>query len=89
MDSSFFNAKRPWSRYKDFLLQSYLEPYIPKVAKLRKPILIVDCFAGRGSFDDGEPGSPLIIAKAIQTWRATALRSLVNSLKLTHRTSMR
>ncbi len=69
MDSTFFNAKRPWSRYKDFLLQSYLEPYIPKVNRLGKPILIVDCFAGRGQFDDGSPGSPLIIADAVRRWR--------------------
>jgi len=66
---NFFQAKRPWSKYKDFLLRSYIEPYIPKVARLGKPILIVDCFAGRGRFDDGEPGSPLIIAETIKKWR--------------------
>lgn len=70
MDSSFFASKRPWSRYKDYLLESYLEPYIPKVNQLRKPILLVDCFAGCGVFEDGSPGSPLIIAKAVQRWRA-------------------
>ncbi|QDV21104.1 hypothetical protein Pan153_57860 [Gimesia panareensis] len=68
MDSTFFDSKRPWSRYKDFLLKSYLEPYIPKVASLKRPILIVDCFAGMGRFKDGEEGSPLIIADAIQRW---------------------
>ena len=41
--------------YKDFILNYYLEPYIPKVNTLKKPILIIDCFAGRGSFDDGQP----------------------------------
>lgn len=69
MDASFFSAKRPWSRYKDYLLRSYLEPYIPKVNRLGKPILIVDCFAGRGRFEDGSPGSPLIIAEAVRRWR--------------------
>jgi three-Cys-motif partner protein len=69
VDASFFSAKRPWSRYKDYLLKSYLEPYIPKVNKVGKPILIVDCFAGRGRFEDGSPGSPLIIAEAIRRWR--------------------
>lgn len=69
MDSSFFHAKRPWSRYKDFLLSSYLEPYIPKVARLNRPIVIVDCFAGQGKFGNGEAGSPLIIADAIRRWR--------------------
>jgi len=69
MDANFFSAKRPWSRYKDYLLQSYLEPYIPKVNRLGKPILIVDCFAGRGRFEDDSPGSPLIIAEAVRRWR--------------------
>lgn len=68
MAHDFFRAKRTWSRYKDFILQHYLDPYIPKVATLKKPILIVDCFAGCGAFEDGEPGSPLIIAPLVQKW---------------------
>lgn len=70
MSTDFFHAKRPWSKYKDSILRYYLSPYIAKVAKLRKPILIVDCFAGCGQFADGEPGSPLIIAEAIQHWQS-------------------
>jgi three-Cys-motif partner protein len=66
--SDFFRTKKPWSKYKDFILGYYLEPYIPKVARLKKPIIIVDCFAGRGRFDDGEPGSPLIIAPLVKKW---------------------
>lgn len=69
MADDFFNAKRTWSKYKDFILQSYLYPYIPKVAQLKKPILIVDCFAGCGRFSDGAAGSPLIIAPIIKSWR--------------------
>jgi three-Cys-motif partner protein len=65
----FFRAKRPWSRYKDFILSYYLDPYIPKVATLKKPILIVDCFAGCGTFGDDEPGSPLIISRLVEKWR--------------------
>ena len=68
MKNGFFKAKRPWSKYKGFILRYYLETYIPKVATLKKPILIVDCFAGCGQFDDGEPGSPLIIASIINKW---------------------
>ncbi|MDZ4820218.1 MAG: three-Cys-motif partner protein TcmP [Planctomycetota bacterium] len=71
MGADFFQLKRDWSRYKDLILEYYLKPYIAKVAKLGKPILIVDCFAGCGQFGDGKPGSPIIIAKAIQKWRAT------------------
>ena len=67
--SDFFEAKRDWSRYKDFILGYYLEPYVPKVNTLKKPILVVDCFAGRGEFGDGQPGSPLIIATTVRKWR--------------------
>src|SRR5438874_3685965 len=69
MTRKFFEKKRPWSRYKDFILRYYLEPYIAKVATLGKPILVVDCFAGCGRFGDGEAGSPLIIAPIIKKWR--------------------
>jgi three-Cys-motif partner protein len=69
MVKDFFRTKRPWSEYKDLILGYYLEPYIPKVNTLGKPILIVDCFAGAGKFDDGKDGSPLIIASAIEKWR--------------------
>lgn len=69
MTHEFFRAKRPWSRYKDFILNYYLDPYIPKVAILKKPILIVDCFAGCGTFGDDEPGSPLIISRMVKKWR--------------------
>lgn len=57
----FFREKKPWSKYKDLILDYYLEPYLHKVKTLRKPILVVDCFAGPGRFDDNEIGSPLII----------------------------
>lgn len=69
MPEDFFVKKRPWSRYKDLILGYYLEPYIPKVAKLGRPVLIVDCFAGKGQFDDGTDGSPLIIANRIRHWK--------------------
>jgi len=60
-ESEFFKGKRPWSRIKDQILTNYLTPYISKVAKLNKRIVIVDAFAGSGKFDDESIGSPLII----------------------------
>ena len=62
----FFREKKPWSKYKDMILDYYLEPYLHKVKTLRKPILIVDCFAGPGRFDDNEFGSPLIITEKLR-----------------------
>jgi len=65
-DRSFFNEKRHWSKRKDNILRRYLPPYLAKIATQQAPILIVDAFAGPGKFDDGEPGSPLIICQSIQ-----------------------
>jgi three-Cys-motif partner protein len=62
---SFFENKRAWSRIKDEVLKTYLAPYLAKVSKTKRPIIVADCFAGKGRFDNGEPGSPLIIAEAI------------------------
>lgn len=63
----FFKAKKEWSFFKDKILDYYLSPYIPKILSTGKPLVIFDCFAGKGKFDDGEAGSPLIIAEHIQS----------------------
>lgn len=74
--SDFFRFKRPWSKYKDLILDYYLGPYLAKVAKLQRPIAIVDCFAGPGRFDDGEKGSPLIIIERLAQCQARGTRVL-------------
>jgi len=62
-EESFFKGKRPWSKIKDAVLKSYLPPYLKKVAKLRRPIILIDAFAGPGIFEDGSKGSPLIMCE--------------------------
>lgn len=62
----FFTEKRPWSEIKDAVLAAYLEPYLSKVSMIGSPIRIADTFAGKGRFDDGKPGSPIIICEAIK-----------------------
>ena len=59
----FFNEKKPWSKVKDDLLASYLKPYFQKILRTGHPVNYIDCFAGRGEFLDGNPGSPLIAMK--------------------------
>ena len=56
----FFEKKRSWSRVKDELLAYYLKPYTQKILSTRKPLVYIDCFAGKGRFDDGSAGSPII-----------------------------
>lgn len=55
----FFKQKKIWSEVKDELLGCYLVPYFNKMMSMNNPIFYVDCFAGKGKFDDGKNGSPL------------------------------
>lgn len=59
-NDDFFEKKNPWSEVKDELFACYFKPYIQKILHTRRPILYVDCFAGKGKFTDGKKGSPLI-----------------------------
>ena len=54
-NDDFFKEKKQWSEVKDELLACYLKPYIQKVINTGKPIVYVDCFAGKGVFEDGKP----------------------------------
>lgn len=62
-NTDFFKKKNDWSVIKDRLLGSYLTPYFQKVLLTGKTIYYVDCFAGKGKFEDGNDGSPLISLK--------------------------
>jgi three-Cys-motif partner protein len=59
-NDDFFVQKNPWSEVKDELLGCYFKPYVAKILHTYKPLFYVDCFAGKGKFDDGKRGSPLI-----------------------------
>ncbi len=59
-NNDFFVTKKDWSEIKDNLLAYYLKPYFQKVIRTNRPIFYVDCFAGKGKFDDGKDGSPRI-----------------------------
>ena len=65
-DEDFFAGKRPWSLIKDQVLKDYMTPYLAKVKILRRPILLIDGYAGPGVFEDGAEGSPVIICKAAE-----------------------
>lgn len=74
-NDDFFSEKKPWSKVKDGLLGCYLRPYVQKILHTNKPLIYVDCFAGKGKFDDGNPGSPLIALEILtQCIRSTKMR---------------
>ncbi len=78
---NFFNRKKEWSKVKDELLQCYLKPYFAKIIQTRKTINYIDCFAGKGKFDDGEIGSPLIALNAIKEAKenSSIANTIINS----------
>lgn len=63
-NSDFFVHKNAWSEIKDRLLGAYISLYFQKLLSTGKPIYYIDCFAGKGKFDDGYDGSPLIALNA-------------------------
>ncbi len=65
-NDGFFIKKKEWSKVKDDILACYFKPYVSKILHTYKPLVYVDCFAGKGMFDDGNPGSPLIALKIIE-----------------------
>lgn len=64
-NDDFFKEKKPWSEVKDDLLGCYFKPYVSKILHTYKPLVYVDCFAGKGKFEDGRPGSPIIALNII------------------------
>ena len=74
-NDDFFVEKKPWSNVKDELLGCYFKPYVQKILYTYKPLVYVDCFAGKGKFEDGNPGSPLIALEIMkQCLASTTMR---------------
>lgn len=65
-NDNFFDEKKDWSKVKDALLGNYLRPYVQKIIHTYRPLVYVDCFAGKGKFADGNPGSPMIALEIIK-----------------------
>lgn len=61
----FFEEKSEWAEIKDSVLRDYLQPYAVKLLRTNRPLVYVDGFAGRGYFNDGKDGSPLIACKEL------------------------
>lgn len=87
-NSDFFKKKKDWSMVKDELLGCYLYPYVSKILLTYKPLIYVDCFAGKGKFDDGNPGSPIIaldiINKGLEQTSATSSKIETCFIELNH-----
>lgn len=88
METGFFKGKRPWSKIKDQILSQYMPPYLAKVAKLGKPIILIDAFAGPGKFEDGSVGSPLIICQAAEQCVPNSYQAIFVNREEEHNTQL-
>src|SRR5947209_19440015 len=80
MDDFFANLKI-WSKRKHRLLGKYLPPFSAKVGSWAKVIYCVDGFAGAAKYEDGSPGSPLMMAQLADdcaSWRRPVTLRLIN-----------
>lgn len=64
-NEDFFKEQKPWSKTKNDLLINYLKPYFSKILHTKKKICYIDCFAGKGVFEDGSYGSPILALETI------------------------
>lgn len=77
-NDNFFKEKKPWSEVKDELLGCYFKPYVSKILHTYKPLIYVDCFAGKGKFEDGSKGSPLIALEIIDECKHRTTMESIN-----------
>lgn len=76
-NEDFFKEQKPWSKTKNDLLKNYLKPYFSKILHTKKKICYIDCFAGKGVFEDGSYGSPLL---ALDTIYDSINQAQINSI---------
>lgn len=55
----------PHTEAKHRILTEYLKMWFPVLARYRGRIVLLDGFAGPGSYSGGEPGSPLLVLRAL------------------------
>ena len=79
-NSHFFDAKNNWSEIKDNLLACYILPYFQKLLASNRSVHYIDCFSGKGKFDDGKAGSPVIALDARNIALKSRKKQLGNSI---------
>lgn len=55
----------PHTRGKHLVLENYMQAWLPIMTRWNGSVLFIDAFAGPGEYADGEPGSPVIVMRAL------------------------
>jgi three-Cys-motif partner protein len=63
--AEFFASKKPAAVFKHGILSRYPVVFAAKTGKgvAGNRVIFLDGYAGRGEYDDGEPGSPLLLSR--------------------------
>jgi len=74
----FFTSKRAAAVLKHAILSGYLVPFASKTGSMStgNRVVIVDGYAGAGRYDDGQPGSPSLIATAARSLKGRSVECL-------------
>jgi three-Cys-motif partner protein len=65
----FFSELKEWSARKLSIIKKYVDGFSIILGSWHKEIYYVDGFAGRGVYDKGEKGSPVLAAEASQSFQ--------------------
>lgn len=65
----FFSDLKEWSARKLRIIKNYVGSFSIILGSWHKEIYYVDGFAGRGAYDKGEKGSPVLVAEASQNFQ--------------------
>jgi three-Cys-motif partner protein len=60
----FFSELKDWSARKLAIIKKYVDGFSRILGRSNKEIYYVDGFAGQGVYDNGEKGSPVLVAEA-------------------------
>lgn len=65
MENNFFEKQTLSSRIKASIISEYFPSYCKIIVKKHMPkqIRYIDLFAGPGLYDDGNPSTPILIAR--------------------------
>jgi len=70
----FFEELKDWSQLKLRILEKYVTPYCYKLGSRAPKIYYIDGFAGRGVYEDGSKGSPVLVADLAMQFRSEKRR---------------
>src|SRR3989441_11006134 len=67
---AYWDQYGPFQRVKHDLIRCYLSGWYPKLGFWAGRVLYVDTHAGRGKYETGDPGSPLVALRTFLDHRS-------------------